>query len=79
MILSAIWARFHPFDFAPVYGMLVGMRISDEDLEEFKRIYAAEFGEELSQAEASEAASNLVELYMLLAQPLPSEQNKNAT
>jgi len=49
------------------------MKIDDEDLEEFKRIYAAEFGGELSQAEASEAASNLAELYMLLAEPLPSE------
>ncbi len=59
--------------------MLVSMRISDEDLEEFKRIYAAEFGEELSQAEASEAASNLVDLYMLLSEPLPSEQKTSAT
>jgi hypothetical protein len=49
------------------------MQISPEDLEEFKRIYKAEYGEELTQAEASEAASNLVDLYMLLAEPLPSE------
>ena len=40
------------------------MQIAEDDLEEFKRIYAAEFGEELSQAEASEVANNLVELYM---------------
>ncbi len=49
------------------------MQINNEDLEEFKRIYAAEFGEELSQTEASEMASRFADLYMLLAKPLPSE------
>ena len=49
------------------------MKIDDEDLEEFKRIYAAEFGEELSQAEASEVASRFVDLYVFLSLPLPSE------
>ena len=50
------------------------MQIDDKDLEEFKKIYTAEYGEELPQTEASEIASNFVDLYMLLAQPLPSEQ-----
>lgn len=49
------------------------MQIDKENLEEFKRIYAAEFVEELSQAEASEVASRFVDLYMLLSEPLPSE------
>lgn len=50
------------------------MQISDEDLEEFIRLYAAEFGEQLSKAEASEIAGRFVDLYTLLAEPLPSEQ-----
>lgn len=49
------------------------MKINGQDLEEFKRIYAAEFGEELSQTEASEVASRFADLYMLLSEPLPSE------
>ena len=49
------------------------MQIDKEDLEEFKRIYAIEFGEELPQAEAGEIAGRFVDLYMLLAKPLPSE------
>lgn len=50
------------------------MQISDEDLEEFMRLYTAEFGEALSKAEASEIAGRFVDLYTLLAEPLPSEQ-----
>lgn len=55
------------------------MQISDEDLKDFKKRYAAAFGQELSQAEASEMANNLAELYWLLAQPLPSEQGEVIT
>jgi hypothetical protein len=50
------------------------MQIERNDLEEFKKLYKAEFGEELSQAEASEIAGNLVSLYELLCEPLPSEK-----
>lgn len=50
------------------------MQIDPNDLEEFKRLYMAEYGEELSQAEASEIAGNLVSLYELLCEPLPSEK-----
>ena len=53
--------------------MLGRMKINDKDLEEFKRIYFAEYGEELSRAEASEIANNLVDFYTLLSEPLPSE------
>lgn len=59
--------------------MLVPMLISDAELEEFKKRYKAAFGVELSQAEASEAAGNLAELYLFLSKPLPSEQEKSAT
>ena len=49
------------------------MQISDEDLQEFMRLYIAEFREELSKAEASEIAGRFADLYMLLAELLPSE------
>lgn len=52
------------------------MLISDADIEEFRKRYKAAFGVELSQAEASEAAGNLAELYLFLSQPLPSEQGE---
>jgi len=55
-------------------AILLIMQISDEDLEEFMRLYTAEFGQQLSKAEASEIAGRFVDLYMLLAEPLPSEQ-----
>lgn len=50
------------------------MQVSPEDIEDFKRIYTAEFGELLSNAEAGEMAGRLLDLYSLLAEPLPSEQ-----
>jgi len=55
------------------------MQISPEDPEDFKRRYTAAFGEKLTDAEASEAANNLAELYWLLAQPLPSELKERPT
>jgi hypothetical protein len=42
------------------------MQISDDDLEEFKTLYAAEFEEELSHEEASEIAVRVADLYALL-------------
>lgn len=50
------------------------MQINDEDLKDFKKRYAEVFGNELSHAEASEAANDLAELYLFLSKPLPSEQ-----
>jgi hypothetical protein len=48
--------------------------VSDEALDEFIAIYKDEFGEDVSRAEASEMASNLLMFYGLLARKLPSEQ-----
>jgi hypothetical protein len=45
--------------------------ISDDRIEEFRRIYRNAFGEEPSVAEAREMANRLVALYTLLMQPLP--------
>ena len=50
------------------------MRITDEALEEFIKLYAEEFGTTLSADEAREVGSNLLDLYLLLIQPTPKEQ-----
>lgn len=55
-----------------LYGC--GMKLSDEALDEFMRIYMEEFGEEITKAEASETASRVVTLYELLTRKLPGEQ-----
>jgi len=48
--------------------------ISEERIEEFRRIYKKAYGEDLAVAEAREIASRLVALYRLLMQPLPGGQ-----
>ena len=48
------------------------MAISDESLDEFIDLYANEFGEHLSRAEARPIATNLVNLYRMVMQPLPN-------
>jgi len=50
------------------------MPIAPERLQEFMRLYEEEFNEPLSEDEAREITSRLVELYMMLAEPLPSER-----
>lgn len=50
------------------------MELTDEDLKEFIAIWKAEFQEELSLGDARHHASQLMELYLVLAEPLP---NKN--
>ncbi len=40
--------------------------ISDEHLDEFRRLYFEEFGEEISREEASVRAMQLIDLYRLL-------------
>ena len=48
------------------------MAIAAERLQEFIRLYEAEFKQPISEEEARETASRLVELYQLLATPLPA-------
>ena len=50
--------------------------ITIERLREFMRLHEDEFKERLSEDEAREIACRLVELYHLLAAPLPSEVTK---
>jgi len=48
-----------------------GNKVSDERLEEFRRIYRNVYGEEITMAEAAEMAHRLLALYRLLMRPLP--------
>ena len=45
------------------------MAISDESLDQFIDLYANEFGEHLTRAEARPIATNLVNLYRTVMQP----------
>ena len=54
------------------------MKINNEYLQEFIKLYNKEFGY-ISQADAQEMASRLVDLYALLAEALPSEKELEAT
>ncbi len=53
------------------------MEIDKESLEEFKKIYKEEFGEELTDAEAREMAQRVLRLYELLA-GIPPEGGESA-
>lgn len=52
------------------------MRITEEALNEFIKIYNKECGEELNRSEASKMASRVVALYELLAKKLSDENAK---
>src|SRR3989442_1771545 len=46
------------------------MKLDDEDIEEFKRIYHEEFGEELSDAQAERRGRQLLAFYEIIYQVL---------
>lgn len=50
------------------------MAITKERLQEFMRVYEEECKEQITEDEAREIASRLLELYQLLAERLPSEK-----
>ena len=52
------------------------MQIKPDRIEAFIDAYEKDFGERLPHDEACEIASRLLDLYMLLARPLPSELKK---
>lgn len=54
-------------------GIVLGMQFSPERIQELIQIHKEECGEDLTVDEASEMGARLVELFALLAQPLPSE------
>ena len=47
--------------------------LNDEDVCEFQEIYRKAFHEDLSEGEARIMAQNLINLYLVLSRPLPSE------
>jgi hypothetical protein len=49
------------------------MWLTDEDVDEFRRLWKEEFGTEPSVALARERATQLLELYVLLARRRPDE------
>ncbi len=51
------------------------MKLSDESLNRFMRLYQEFYGEELTVNEARAMASRVVLLYDHLTQPLPGEHN----
>ena len=48
------------------------MRLSDKAIQEFKSIYREEFGEDISDAEAEEAAERVLRFFEIILQPLPN-------
>ena len=50
------------------------MHISEERLEEFRRIYQEVHGEEIEVGAARIMAGNLIQLYLVLMRPLPDDR-----
>ena len=50
------------------------MELSKEAIEEYKRIYKAEFGKEISDQEAYEQANDLLELFKIIYRPIPERK-----
>lgn len=50
------------------------MQISDEKIEEYRKIYKEEFGKEISKEEARRQGTNLVNLMKLIYKPITKEE-----
>lgn len=55
------------------------MQIGDEAFNEFMALYQAEFGKEISRKDALEMTTRLINLYLIIYRPLPSESNDGST
>lgn len=53
------------------------MQVSKESLDEFKKLYKLEFGEDLSDRDALEIAQRVLGLVMLVCRPLPNRKPRN--
>jgi len=49
---------------------------SKEAIEEFKKIYKKEFGEELSDQDATERATKLLNLMEVIYKPIPQKEHE---
>ncbi len=70
---------FSPLAYGELRMQSVCMPITEDRLKEFIRLYEEETGKGIEIEEAREIASRLVELYMMVAEPLPSELRDKAT
>lgn len=52
------------------------MQLSKAAIEEFKRIYKEEFGEELSDQEATEKAQRLISFFKIIYRRIPDDEEK---
>jgi hypothetical protein len=55
------------------------MQIRDVDLDEFMMLYRTEFGKDISQKDALEMATRLINLHLIIYRPLPGERGDKAT
>ena len=53
------------------------MNCSQEDLREFIRLYKEECGTEITEDEAREMTARIINLYLKLMEPLPSERKED--
>ena len=51
--------------------------LSKQAIEEYKTIYRTQYGKELSLAEATKQANNLIRLYKTILSPLKNETSQN--
>jgi hypothetical protein len=51
--------------------------LSKQAIEEYKTIYRNQYGKELSLAEATKQANNLIRLYKTILSPLKNETSQN--
>jgi hypothetical protein len=53
------------------------MGLSKEAIEEFRRIYHQEFGEEVSDRKARELGESLLSLFKMIYRPIPQDREKS--
>lgn len=69
-------ARFPVYRSLLCVATLNPMDLDDRDIQEFMRLWQEEFKETISAADARHCASQLLELYGILACPLPEGRHK---
>ena len=55
------------------------VEFSDERIEELRKIYREQYGEEISIADARDMGRRLITLYRLIMQPLPDGSSESAS
>ena len=52
------------------------MKLSEEAIKEFKKIYYQEYGKQISDEEAQEKGQNLLSLFKIIYRAIPEDENK---